>query len=56
MKAKRTGDYPRGNRITIFYKNDVTPLGLFYLIDLFKAKILSSLRDLKASMAVIIIE
>jgi hypothetical protein len=39
-----------------FDKNDVTPLGLSYLINTSKAIILSSLRDLKASMAEIIIK
>lgn len=41
---------------TIFEKNDATPLGLSYLINTSKAIILSSLRDLKARMAGIIIE
>jgi hypothetical protein len=41
---------------TTFDKNDVTPLGLSYLINTSIAIIFSSLRDLKASMAEIIIE
>jgi hypothetical protein len=60
------GKFPhiKGGRditFTIFVKNDVTSLGLSYLITTSKAIILSSpprqaLRDLKARMAGIIIE
>lgn len=50
------GNQTRDIAFTTFDNNDVTPLGLSYLINTSKAIILSSLRDLKASMAEIIIE